>query len=417
MRSSSFARRGLGLVAGVAGLALGACSKTPTYVTDATGGSGGASHTASAGSPASSSGSGGMAPEPCANPADCGMVTTACAQPTCVGGHCGTQYQPMGTPTAAQVSSDCKQNVCDGQGHVIAVADPGDLPYEHNTCTTDSCTGSTPVHTPAPANTTCGAGMSKCDDLGQCVGCNSDAQCGDHGPCYVWTCVDMTCTPSFVPAGTGDPGGDAPGDCQRYACDGMGGVAPIADPTDHPAAPSACLLGACAGGAPATTPAPAGTPCLGGTCDGAGHCGACTTSADCGPAGPCATPVCVAGHCSATFAAPGTLTPTQILGDCHDQVCNGAGGVTSTVRDSDAPAAPDACTVASCSMGMVVHTPVDVTNSGNPCIADGCDPVTGVFHTPLGDGTSCGGCSSCQATVCTDPCPSQGLTCMGTSCG
>lgn len=328
----------------------------------------------------------------------------------------------MGTAVAPQISGDCKKNVCDGMGKVIAVADAMDLPLDHNPCTIDTCMGSTAVHTPAPVGTQCGVGngMSsvQCNAAGLCVGCQDSSQCGPSGPCFTWTCSNnQTCQPSFLPVGTGNPGGGAPGDCQKYACDGTGGVVPIAHPTDVPPSPSACLLGACMGIVPVTQPALAGTPCPGGKCDGAGHCGACMMAADCGMPSPCATPACITNHCSLVYSPQGMMTPTQTNGDCRYQVCDGAGGVTMMVDDADIPPAPDACTTASCSGGMVVHTPVTVVSSNNPCIVDGCDPMSGVYHHAQPNGVSCGGCSICKATTCTNPCPAMGFICMGTLCG
>jgi len=104
------------------------------------------------------------------------------------------------------------------------------------------------------------------------------------------------------------------------------------------------------------TPSPTGTSCGDGnlcngaeTCDGAGHCD------------------------------PGTIaradTPCPDGDVCNgDERCNGFG---------------------TCLAG----SPLD-TNDRNACTSDACDPVTGVSHDPVRDGTTCSGAGVCQAGVC-----------------
>jgi MYXO-CTERM domain-containing protein len=64
-------------------------------------------------------------------------------------------------------------------------------------------------------------------------------------------------------------------------------------------------------------------------------------------------------------------------------------------------------------------------NSGNPCVADSCDPVKGCVATPVADGTSCSdgdacnGAETCKAGACAAgkplTCPGQGK-CLAGAC-
>jgi hypothetical protein len=258
-----------------------------------------------------------------------------------------------------------------------------------------------------------------CDGAGRCTNCMNGMHCGAAGACVTWTCdATHTCQQVFTPMGSGNPPGGAPHDCHVNVCDGMGGVVTITGPDDKPLDPSACVLGTCVGDMPSTMPAASTVDCFGGNqCDGMGHCGTCTQDADCGAATACATPKCIGGHCSAIFEAAETVTPQQTDGDCKKSVCDGAGNATTTPDDADVPPNPDACHTAGCSNGAVTSSAIMVPNSNNPCIEDGCDPATGIFHTPLPEGASCGGCSLCQGNVCTDPCPAIGCVCIGDACG
>jgi hypothetical protein len=125
---------------------------------------------------------------------------------------------------------------------------------------------------------------------------------------------------------------------------------------------NACTADQCVGSGTAVafcsnTPQPAGTSCEdGNTCNGAEACDG-------------------AGACLAGLNAPAGTSCSD--GDACDgnETCSGSG---------------------TCNPG----TPPDV-NDHNPCTADACDPITGVTHAPLPDGTTCNGVGVCQAGACT----------------
>ena len=124
---------------------------------------------------------------------------------------------------------------------------------------------------------------------------------------------------------------------------------------------SACTVDQCVGSGTTVafcrnTPVPSGTVCGKGdvcsgvaTCDGAGQC------------------------------QPGTLA-----------------GAGTSCSDGDACDGAETCDGA----GTCVSGPAPVVNDGNACTVDVCDPVTGVSHDPVPDGTACGGTGVCRGGTC-----------------
>jgi hypothetical protein len=247
----------------------------PITNTTGGGGTGSASDTTSA----TQSGSGGTegattsstsAPPPCVTPADCPGAETDCAARTCTGGVCGMVFTPVGTPAGSQVTGDCHLVICDGAGNAVSVIDDADPPIDGNACTLEFCQSGSSFRNDVPAGTICGSGAI-CDGAGNCVGCLIDADCGAPTPCATPRCVAGACSAEHAPAGTGDPGGQVSGDCQRAVCDGHGGVTTVADDADLPADDAnPCTVEACAAGAPQHLPAGAGVSCGAGLwCNGA----------------------------------------------------------------------------------------------------------------------------------------------------
>ena len=63
-------------------------------------------------------------------------------------------------------------------------------------------------------------------------------------------------------------------------------------------------------------------------------------------------------------------------------------------------AAPDLCSVATCTGGVCGTTAVTCDNGGNDCLTASCNPASGCVTTPVLDGTPCSG-GTCQGGVCT----------------
>ena len=183
-------------------------------------GSGGAAMSSSSSSSSSSSGGGG-AGGGCAMATDCAGQDTECQTRTCIGGKCGFDYKPLGTPTAMQTAMDCKINTCDGSGMAIIIAEDSDLPIDNNPCTNDFCMAGIPSNPNLLPGASCGGGHV-CDGFGNCLECLTAADCpGQDTQCQTRTCdFNGTCGFSYAPAGTvcNQNGG--------VKCDGNGACVP-----------------------------------------------------------------------------------------------------------------------------------------------------------------------------------------------
>ncbi len=112
-------------------------------------------------------GGGSSGPE-CTSPDDCAGTSDACRTITCTAGRCGADLTPAG-PLATQTPHDCKEDRCDGAGHIVTVSLDSDLPADDgNPCTTQACSNGSPGHPVSPDGTTCADGGMRCD-AGQCV--------------------------------------------------------------------------------------------------------------------------------------------------------------------------------------------------------------------------------------------------------
>lgn len=317
----------------------------------------------------------------CIAASDCGTATE-CAVPVCTNGTCDPGLVPNGTPIAIQTSGDCKQVVCDGAGATATQNDTSDVEDDQESCTTDSCNGPSPVHTPttgAPCGT---AGI--CNSSGQCVGCNTANDCqGTDDFCKTKTCIANVCGVAFTSSNTPLPAADqVTGNCTTKVCNGSGDVTTIAAPTDLPVDGNACTLDQCVGGSsPQNPPAPSGATCSqgGGTvCNGNGACVQCVNVSQCGAAAVCNTKSCVNNQCVNGFSPP-----TQQCGaaSCASGVahpvdmCNGSG---SCVDGGDVQCSPYACSGTACAPSC----------SGNPDCAAGYICDTGL-STCVPSGPTC----------------------------
>jgi hypothetical protein len=146
----------------------------------------------------------------------------------------------------------------------------------------------------------------------------------------------------------------------------------------------------------------------GGVC--ANKCGLgkmCSINNDCNAASnnACASAICSSGFCSVEFVANGTLTVSQIAGDCQSQQCDGSGNIVSVPNNSDVPVDNNQCTADVCVSGVPSNPPQP---SGTACNQDG--------------GRVCDGSGICVACVMNANCPATGNqcttnVCSGFSCG
>ncbi|MDI3285471.1 VCBS repeat-containing protein [Polyangium sp. 15x6] len=220
-----------------------------------------------------------------------------CTEDVCEDGVPTHKPTAAGTALPDQVTGDCQEAVCDGNGAATQQADDADLPDDMNECTSDVCTAGVPSNPPLSAGSACGAGLV-CDGNGMCVGCNTPADCaGMDDECKARTCEAGVCGVGFTPANT-PVAMQASGDCSAIVCDGSGDTTTIADDTDLPPDDAdPCKVPACSAGQPAVADAPDGTTCADGD--------ACTQ-----------TDTCQAGMCQGADPLVCAVNETCTAGAC-----------------------------------------------------------------------------------------------------
>ena len=282
--------------------------------------------------------------------------------------------------------------VCSPAGAVCSV--DGDC------CSANCASGRCLTECCQPAGVTCSTPSDCCSGI--CAGglcqttCASASQCpGTDTDCTVRTCTAGVCGFANLPAGT-PTASQTPGDCHKNVCDGAGGVTSAVDDTDVPVDGNQCTSDTCVNGVPSNPATPLGTPCSqdgGVVCNGMGACVQCLAASDCpGTDTECQARTCTAFTCGFTFAPAGTPTASQTPGDCHRRVCNGSGGVTSAVDDTDVPVDGNQCTGDICTNGVPSNPPSPVgtpCNQGGGTICDGtgsCVTAPSVVSTSPADG-------------------------------
>ncbi len=163
---------------------------------------------------------------------------------------------------------------------------------------------------------------------------------------------------------------------------------------------------ACSSGG--SLPTPAGDPSEGGAVDQGGSAGRTATTeeagtaAEAGTAGACDDGTCPgAGACGAN-----DLSMLDDGNPCTTDACNAASGVShKVVPDGTSCADSNVCNGAeACKKGICASGSVPALDDENPCTVDTCDPMLGVQHAIVSQGTNCGvdqGCggpAQCDAT-------------------
>ncbi len=345
----------------------------------------------------------------CVSFTDCPGSDTQCQQRTCTAGVCGFGYAAQNTPVASQTANDCKKNVCDGAGAITQANDAADLPNDNNSCTVDTCVAGAPTFTNATAGTTCGtAGV--CSG-GQCVGCNTPSDCpGSDTECRARTCVANVCGVTFTAANTA-VAAQAANDCKKNVCDGSGNVVNQNDNTDLPVDDgNQCTSQVCTGGTASFPTVPVNTVCTqngGAFCSAGGNCVACTAASQCpGSDTECQTRTCTNNVCGVAFAANTVVTASQTAGDCQQNRCNGAGGISSVASNTDLPVDDgNLCTSQACNAGVPAFPPTALNTA--------CGPGGGSFCNGAGTCVSCNVASQCAGTD--TECHAR--TCTANTCG
>lgn len=209
----------------------------------------------------------------CSVPADCPGTDDFCKTRTCdMNGVCGFSFTPMGTdlPPAAQTTGNCVTLECNGSGVVQPAVTPSDLPIDGNECTLDQCIGGSPMNPATAPGSVCSIGGSVCDGMGNCVDCNTPADCTDPpGACVVASCSNGACGQQNAMNGTvcaapSCSGGvqQAADTCQNGSCTDGGSsmcVPYVCGPsacTTSCADNSGCSVGTCDTGLMQCTPGP-----------------------------------------------------------------------------------------------------------------------------------------------------------------
>jgi hypothetical protein len=354
----------------------------------------------------------------CTQASHCG-TDSVCQSFSCsAAGTCVTNNVAQGTAIASQTAGDCKKNVCNGNGAVVAAADDADLPVDGNGCTSDLCSNGVASNPSLPANTACSENNgTRCNGSATapaCVQCLQPSHCGTDTDCQTFTCSGSgQCGTNNAAQGTATSS-QAAGDCKKNVCNGNGASVSMNDNTDVPVDGNECTADVCTNGAATNPPLQAGTSCgtPGGAtqmCDGAGACVGCLTEADCPlPSTACQVRVCgIGGVCGFTNVAQGTLVTNAPVGNCHRDECDGLGNVHTVIDNNDKPSTNgNTCVQAVCTAGTPSLEPL---NAGTAC-SEG----TGVKCDGMGACVECISATECTGGPDTD-CHTR--TCTDGACG
>ena len=325
------------------------------------------------------------APDQCHDAGSCDPTTGKCSNPnkpdgaTCNDGNSCTQ------------TDQCKAGTCTGTNPVQCA--PVDQCHQAGQC--DPATGQ--CSNPAKPNGSACTDGNACTLIdacasGICVGttpvaCAALDQCHDIGICDP---LVGTCSNPEKPGGTPCNDGNLctqTDTCLVGVCMGSNTISCSAQDQCHNAGVCAPQTGTC------TNPAkPDGSACNDGN--------ACTQ-----------TDACVAGACTGSNPVV-CVAQNQChdIGSC-DQTTGSCSNPTkpdgSQCSDRDACTAGDQCLAGNCQSGSTF--PVD---DNNPCTVDACDAVMGVTHTPVAAGTSCSDSNACNGM---EVCSSTGNCMPGTA--
>ncbi|MCC6556908.1 MAG: hypothetical protein IT372_28480 [Polyangiaceae bacterium] len=350
---------------------------------------------------------------PCVDRAEC-PADAACVAYACNNGHCTPSFLPAGTEVAGSIQGDCRRVTCSASGTPTEQPDPADVPAGDD-CNVGSCNGTTPVLTPRPNDSACGAGgLLRCLN-GVCVGCI------DASDCVAPPCFDPVCNGNnecgTTPVAAGAELADASStDCTHQECDGAGNVVVAADPNDVPDDTVDCTNDSCNGTIPQHLPKADGAAC---SSNGGAHCyqGVCS---QCGLPANCPDPACKAPTCNGTCG----LTNDPDGAACGSgQYCY-QGACSQCAVDANCPA-PAGCVASyTCTAGTCAPTYVaDGTDcgGGNKCYGGQCVQCGTVADCPAPPDCKVAACvnNTCQTSNASDTsaCQSNRICCGGVCCG
>jgi hypothetical protein len=394
---------------------------TATASTAGVGGTGGTT------SSSASSGVGGMCTTTaCTAPTDCPNPPNACVTNTCNGGCCGTMNVTQGTKTPdGQNPGSCMSNECDGNGNAAMVVDTTNTPAPMDACHTATCsmTG-TPGQAPVSQGTMCSFnGGAVCDANGNCVGCNSTADCTSPMICLSQMCSAPTCTDN-----TKD-GTETDIDCGGNACPGCADskMCDVDSDCQHDFCKSGiCTLPTCSDNVQNGNETD--VDCGGAGFNGLNACPACGVNKKCSHDSDCTTGLCSGGKCvtkdngvacTGNAQCTSNVCSTNGAGNCCAAACSPAGG-TCGATGCDAtgacvfPAASTPCGTAACIDGAATssQTTAQTCDGGGTCA--GTTTSCGAYRCAAGGTTCLATCTTDADCVPASHC--NGNVCSPTSC-
>lgn len=131
----------------------------------------------------------------CVASSECSGKTNECQMPKCIDWKCAQYFMPKGTPLSEQVSGDCLQAQCDGNGFGEIVWYADDPKSDANECTLDYCDYDkmTTVTMPLVQGMLCTTSNGKqgiCNGYGKCAECIFGVQgCPDGKTCVNQKCI------------------------------------------------------------------------------------------------------------------------------------------------------------------------------------------------------------------------------------
>ena len=322
----------------------------------------------------------------CSNAAQCGP-STQCMWWTCDSLFCNQHFQADGYAVPnGQTPNDCHSIECDGAGNEQNRIDDADsAASDGKECTVEGCSGGVPQHTPKAINTGCtqgGAGRF-CDDNGDCVQCNGDAQCPDqHVSCKVPACSSQACGTINASDGTAPAWQQTAGDCKVVNCSG-GNASRANQDTDVPADDgNNCTTDTCSNGNPVHPSKPGGTACsppVNYVCNGVSP-----------------NPSCVQCYNNAQCTLPQTCNTSTWSCTCTPTTCGALGRTCGTVADNGCGSPLN------CNNGQKDGTETGVDCGGN----------TATCATRCANGDTCSTGSDCGSSFC----PAQDRVCCNVAC-
>ncbi|NUQ73069.1 MAG: hypothetical protein HUU21_05895 [Polyangiaceae bacterium] len=211
----------------------------------------------------------------------------------------------------SQLPGDCKHLWCDGQGHIVAIDDAGDIYNDGAECTVDVCEEGAPTTVPYLNSAVCPESGNGICHNNACVECINDmVPCAAGLACDGGTCVSAHCVNNQWEQALGETAMDCGGPC--LPCENGSACKVNADCQDNVCKAGQCQTPTCSDGVRNDNE-------TGIDCGGPPSCPRCPTGQGCKLGSDCESGVCWAGTCE-----PPKCTDAIKNGDETDWDCGGS---------------------------------------------------------------------------------------------